>query len=210
MPRAGDQERSAPETRSDPLCGVIVNCATSNKGDVMATQTLLGAAVRATAAHIVYVSIVGIEHIAKRGYPKAKLECEELVSGSGQPWTILRATQFYEYVLGGFESWRDCPSRLSQPGSASSPSARRTSPLASRLSPQGSPRPGCPISLAPMKPAERACFATTRASPIDTHRTHPSTQHPGGPLGSLVTGAGHDVGNHTWQEYLLNEEVHDP
>jgi uncharacterized protein YbjT (DUF2867 family) len=67
----------------------------------MATQTLLGAAVRATAAHIVYVSIVGIEHIAKRGYPKAKLECEELVSGSGQPWTILRATQFYEYVLGG-------------------------------------------------------------------------------------------------------------
>jgi uncharacterized protein YbjT (DUF2867 family) len=47
----------------------------------------------------VYVSIVGIEHIASWGYPKTKLQAERIVANSGLPWTILRVTQFYDYCL---------------------------------------------------------------------------------------------------------------
>jgi len=47
----------------------------------------------------VYVSIVGIDHIASWGYPKAKLQAEHIVASSGLPWTSLRVTQFYDYCL---------------------------------------------------------------------------------------------------------------
>jgi uncharacterized protein YbjT (DUF2867 family) len=77
----------------------IVHCATSTRGDVEATGHLVRAASRVGAPHLVYVSIVGIDRIASWGYPKAKLECERIVAESGLPWTIQRATQFYDYCL---------------------------------------------------------------------------------------------------------------
>jgi hypothetical protein len=39
-------------------------------------------------AHLVYVSIVGIDRIASWGYPKAKLQAEQIVTESSLPWTI--------------------------------------------------------------------------------------------------------------------------
>ncbi len=77
---------------------VIVHCATSTKGDATATGNLLAAAAASGSPHVVYVSIVGLEAIASWGYPKAKLATEQLVRDSGLPWTILRVTQFYDYV----------------------------------------------------------------------------------------------------------------
>src|SRR5262249_61895127 len=50
--------------------------------------------------HVVYISIVGSD-LVSFGYVRAKLECERLVSGSGLPWTTLRATQFYDLILKG-------------------------------------------------------------------------------------------------------------
>ena len=52
---------------------VIIHCATSTRGDAEATRNLVAAASRAGCAHLVYVSIVGIDHIASWGYPKTKL-----------------------------------------------------------------------------------------------------------------------------------------
>jgi uncharacterized protein YbjT (DUF2867 family) len=78
---------------------IIVHCATSTRGDALATRNLVAAASRTGAAHLVYVSIVGIDHLASWGYPKAKLQAEQAVVGSGLPWTILRVTQFYDYCL---------------------------------------------------------------------------------------------------------------
>ena len=46
-----------------------------------------------------YVSIVGIDRLASWGYPKRKLQAEQIVASSGLPWTILRVTQFYDYCL---------------------------------------------------------------------------------------------------------------
>ena len=77
----------------------IVHCATSTRGDAEATRNLVAAASRAGCAHLVYVSIVGIDRLASWGYPKAKLQAERIVAESGLPWTILRVTQFYDYCL---------------------------------------------------------------------------------------------------------------
>lgn len=70
----------------------IIHCATSTRGDAGATRNLVAAASRAGSAHLVYVSIVGIDRIASWGYPKAKLQAEQIVASSGLPWTILRVT----------------------------------------------------------------------------------------------------------------------
>ena len=77
----------------------IIHCATSTRGDAEATRNLVAAASLAGSGHLVYVSIVGIDHIASWGYPKTKLQAEQIVASSGLPWTILRVTQFYDYCL---------------------------------------------------------------------------------------------------------------
>ena len=59
----------------------------------------MAAASQTGSAHLVYPSIVGIDQIASWGYPKAKVQAEQIVDGSGLPWTILRVTQFYDYCL---------------------------------------------------------------------------------------------------------------
>ena len=77
----------------------IIHCATSTRGDAEATRNLVAAASQTGSAHLVYVSIVGIDHVASWGYPKRKLQAEQIVASSGLPWTILRVTQFYNYCL---------------------------------------------------------------------------------------------------------------
>lgn len=80
---------------------VIVHCASNNKGDADTTRTLVRAAVaQPDPPHLVYISIVGIDRIPF-GYYKAKLECERIVAGGDQPWTVLRATQFHDLILTG-------------------------------------------------------------------------------------------------------------
>jgi uncharacterized protein YbjT (DUF2867 family) len=80
--------------------GTIVHCASNRKGDAQATRNLVRAAAQATPAHLVYISIVGIDRFP-RAYFKSKLEAEGVIAGSGLPWTILRATQFYDLIYSG-------------------------------------------------------------------------------------------------------------
>ena len=82
----------------------IVHCATSpfrkaHQVDVEGTGRLLEAAVRAGVSHLVYISIVGIDLAASYPYYRVKLDAERVVEGSPVPYTILRATQFYDLVL---------------------------------------------------------------------------------------------------------------
>jgi uncharacterized protein YbjT (DUF2867 family) len=65
--------------------------------DVDGTERLLGLARDAGVAHIVYISIVGIDRIPYPYY-KHKLAAEKLVEHCGLPWTILRATQFHSLI----------------------------------------------------------------------------------------------------------------
>ncbi|HEX3515895.1 MAG TPA: NAD(P)H-binding protein [Trebonia sp.] len=79
--------------------GVIINCATSTKGDAEVTTNLVTAAAKAGSPHFVQPSIVGIDAMAQWGYVKTKLEVERIVENCGLPWTILRVTQFYSYCV---------------------------------------------------------------------------------------------------------------
>jgi uncharacterized protein YbjT (DUF2867 family) len=49
-------------------------------------------------AHYVALSVVGSERLPDSGYFRAKLAQEALIEASGLPYTILRATQFFEFL----------------------------------------------------------------------------------------------------------------
>ena len=48
--------------------------------------------------HHVALSVVGTERLLDSGYFRAKMAQEKLVKKSGIPYTILRATQFFEFI----------------------------------------------------------------------------------------------------------------
>jgi uncharacterized protein YbjT (DUF2867 family) len=64
--------------------------------DVEGIYRLAAAARAAGVAHLVYVSIVGVDAISW-GYYQVKLAAEEAVRTSGVGWTVLRATQFHTF-----------------------------------------------------------------------------------------------------------------
>ncbi len=94
----------------EALVGVetVLHLATNRRSDARATQNLLQAARSAGVQHLVYLSIVGVDAVPL-GYYRSKLACEELVAGSGVPFTILRATQFHDFVGGFFAAQRRLP-----------------------------------------------------------------------------------------------------
>ncbi|WBO62074.1 SDR family oxidoreductase [Streptomyces camelliae] len=48
--------------------------------------------------HHVALSIVGVDQVPDYGYYRAKVAQEEAVRGSGVPFSIVRATQFFEFI----------------------------------------------------------------------------------------------------------------
>ncbi|WP_371655140.1 MULTISPECIES: SDR family oxidoreductase [unclassified Streptomyces] len=86
----------------------LVHCASDKKGDADATRNLVRAAEKAGVAHLVYISIVGVEDVSF-GYFKSKLESERVVTESGLPWTLLRVTQFYDFILNGAQKAKKLP-----------------------------------------------------------------------------------------------------
>ena len=48
--------------------------------------------------HHVALSVVGTDRLQESGYFRAKLAQERLIKGSGIPYTIIRATQFFEFL----------------------------------------------------------------------------------------------------------------
>nr|SBO99578.1 hypothetical protein BN4615_P9094 [Nonomuraea gerenzanensis] len=65
------------------------------------TSALLAAARKAGVRHLLYVSIVGVDRVPW-GYFRTKVQGERLVRDGGVPWTIVRATQFHEFVEQAF------------------------------------------------------------------------------------------------------------
>ena len=111
-----DAVAAAPSTGVDTLTGagvdealagadVVVDVSNSPSfadDDVMrffttSTRTLLDAEARAGVGHHVVLSIVGTDR-TDAGYLRAKVAQEELVRGSGRGWSVVRATQFFEFA----------------------------------------------------------------------------------------------------------------
>ncbi len=65
--------------------------------DVEGTRRLLEQAAREQVAHLVYISIVGVDR-HPLGYYRAKLAAEESIVASPLPSTILRTTQFHDLL----------------------------------------------------------------------------------------------------------------
>jgi uncharacterized protein YbjT (DUF2867 family) len=63
-------------------------------------RNLLAAEAAAGVRHHVALSIVGSERLSDNGYFRAKVAQERPIKASGIPYTILRATQFFEFVGG--------------------------------------------------------------------------------------------------------------
>src|SRR5919112_6203672 len=64
------------------------------------THNLLAAEAAAGVGHHVALSIVGIDRSPDNGYFQAKLAQEMLIAAGPIPYTIVRATQFFEFVDG--------------------------------------------------------------------------------------------------------------
>ena len=62
------------------------------------TRNILAAASAARVKHHVALSVVGADSIPDSGYMRAKVAQEKLVEAGGVPYTILRATQFFEFL----------------------------------------------------------------------------------------------------------------
>lgn len=64
------------------------------------TTNLVAAAKAAGVGHYVALSIVGVDGLPGSGYMRAKVVQENIITESGVPYTILRATQFAEFTDG--------------------------------------------------------------------------------------------------------------
>jgi len=63
------------------------------------TRNLL-AQEKAGVGHHVALSVIGTERMLSSGYFRAKMAQENLITGSSIPYSIVRATQFFEFVKG--------------------------------------------------------------------------------------------------------------
>jgi uncharacterized protein YbjT (DUF2867 family) len=84
------------------------------------TTNLLAAEVDAGVGHHVALSIVGTDRLPDSGYFQAKVAQEALIRGSAVPYTLVHATQFFEFAAGIADSFTDgdtvrAPHALIQP-----------------------------------------------------------------------------------------------
>ena len=81
----------------------VANSPSFEDGPVMeffqtSSRNLLAAEKAAGVQHHLALSVVGTERLQASGYFRAKLAQEDLIKASGMPYTILRATQFFEFI----------------------------------------------------------------------------------------------------------------
>ena len=161
----------------------------------------------------VYISVVGADRIPVRsrvhramfGYFGSKLAAEQVVTGSGIPWTTLRATQFQQSFLAVARGMAKMPV-------IPVPRGFRFQPIDAARSRRGSPdRPSpSPPAWSP-KSAGRRCSAWASLIRIYLEATHQrrlmaSVPTIGGAAAAVRAGANltpdGGVGRTTWQDFV--------
>ncbi|GAB1821561.1 SDR family oxidoreductase [Herbidospora sp. RD11066] len=96
-PYRGDLVTGEGVTAATHGAGTVVHLASKPPGktDLQATRNLLKALAPGT--HVVYISIVGVDR-HPYSYYRVKRDVEELIEASGLPYTILRTTQFHDFM----------------------------------------------------------------------------------------------------------------
>lgn len=105
----GDLERREGLPRLlDGAQGVVHLATTGGARDIRVAATLGAAARQAGVEHLVFVSIVGVDRVPLPYY-QAKLDAERRLRASGVGLTVLRATQFHDFVVDLMRSQRPSP-----------------------------------------------------------------------------------------------------
>src|SRR6186713_1454724 len=81
-----------------------------------AGRNLLAAEAAAGVRHHIALSIVGTDRTPDNGYFRAKVAQEKLIEASGIPYTIIRSTQFLEFLKGIADSATDGNKARVSPG----------------------------------------------------------------------------------------------
>ncbi|NUU19767.1 SDR family oxidoreductase [Cellulomonas humilata] len=71
------------------------------------TRNLLAAEAVAGVRHHVALSVVGTERLPDSGYFRAKIAQEKLIESSSVPYSLVHATQFFEFVAGILDAATD-------------------------------------------------------------------------------------------------------
>jgi uncharacterized protein YbjT (DUF2867 family) len=91
---------SLPVTIND--AAMIIHCASNPLNakvvDLEGTRNLLAAIDKTRVKHFIYISIAGVDK-SQFPYYMVKHKVEQLIEAAGIPFTILRATQFHDFVL---------------------------------------------------------------------------------------------------------------
>ncbi|EUA50787.1 NAD dependent epimerase/dehydratase family protein [Mycobacterium xenopi 3993] len=82
---------------------------------------VVDAALAAAKPHLVFISIVGVDRVPL-GYYQRKLADEQLIMGSGLPWTVLRTTQFHDLIAAALRMLAKPPILVVPAGGERSPS----------------------------------------------------------------------------------------
>jgi uncharacterized protein YbjT (DUF2867 family) len=194
---------------------IIVHCAGSSKGDEEKALSLVRAASRAGARHLVYISVVGADRIpvvssvdrAMFGYFASKLAAERVVADSGLPWTTLRATQFHESFLSVARQMTKLPVVPAAAGFRFQPVD--AGEVAARLAELAL---GTPAGLVPDVAGPRvygmAALLRGYLQASRKHRPFVSVWLPGKAARAFRAGAnlapGRAVGRRTWEEFLAD------
>jgi uncharacterized protein YbjT (DUF2867 family) len=164
---------------------------------VTSTRNLVAAEGAAGVGHHLAVSIVGADLLPDSGYLRAKVAQEAEVEAGGVPFTILRATQFFEFLAQIVESGAEgesvrVSSGLMQPVAADDVAAT-VAELATRAPVGGRVELGGPEALS-LDAWARRLFAATgddRRVIADPHAQYFGTELRGG---ELTAGAGAEIG----------------
>ena len=81
--------------------GPVMTFFTTSEGNLLAAGKAAGV------GHHVALSVVGSDRLPDSGYLRAKVAQEKLIKASGIPYTIIRSTQFFEFLGGIAQSATD-------------------------------------------------------------------------------------------------------
>jgi uncharacterized protein YbjT (DUF2867 family) len=106
----GDVQSGAGLSEASAGVDTIIHAVTSPRlsraVELEGTANVMKAAEQ-SGAHLIYMSIVGVDTMSY-GYYRAKRDAEKVVESGGARWTIQRATQFHQ-LLDRFLGWRIFP-----------------------------------------------------------------------------------------------------
>ncbi|UUL76167.1 NAD(P)H-binding protein [Pseudarthrobacter sp. Fe7] len=169
-----------------------------------ATQNLLAAGKKAGVKHHVALSIVGIDK-ANSGLYAGKLVQEDEVRHGGVPWTILRSTQFHEFVPMSIKAASVGPLLL-VPMMVTQPVAAKEVAAALVDAAEARPRGRIPDIGGPRTEQLKGLVAAYLAKTRQKKRIVPL--HVPGPMGramrtgALIPAPGSAVGRQTFLEWL--------